>query len=153
MTVDSFIRTYTFKWADLDMNGHLPHSAYIDIATDTQFAFAAERGYGQSEFEKLNFGPVILRLDVRFYREVGLEHSVTDSLIVRGQSPDWARWKTRHEITRSDGESAARVNLEGTWLDLQTRQAIEPPDELKKILDLAPRAQNVEELRSFVRGK
>jgi len=37
MEPEGFSRTYAIKWADLDTNGHLRYSVYIDYAVDTQF--------------------------------------------------------------------------------------------------------------------
>ena len=151
MGVEGSSRTYEVKWADLDPVGHLRLSVYIDYAIDTQVRFVAEHGYPQAKSVELGFGPAVLRLETRYYSEVTLGESVTDSIKLAGMSPDGARWKIRHDIVKSDGEKAATVKVEGTWLDLRTRQAIAPPSDLRQLLDLLPRTANFEELRSFVR--
>src|SRR4030095_15790583 len=153
MEPTEFSRTYAVKWADLDTNGHLRYSVYIDYAVDTQFRSIAEYGYTPERLRVEGFGPVILRMETRYSREVTFDESVVDSLKLAGMSPDGARWKSRHDIVKPNGEMAATIKLEGVWVDVHTRQAIAPPPDLLHILNLIPRTENFEILRSFVRSK
>jgi acyl-CoA thioester hydrolase len=153
MELEGFSRTYAIKWADLDTNGHLRYSVYIDYAVDTQFRSIENYGYGPKKLMELGFGPVILRMETRYQREVTFDETVVDSLRLTGMSPDGARWKSRHDIAKSNGEMAATIKLEGVWVDVHTKQAIAPPADLLQILNLIPRTEDFETLRSFVRNK
>lgn len=153
MEPKEFSRTYAVKWADLDTNGHLRYSVYLDFAVDTQFRSLKEYGYTQERFVEKGIGPVSLRMEARYQHEVTIDDSVVDSLRIAGISPDGARWKSWHDIVKSNGDMAATIKLEGVWIDLHTRQAVAPPSDLLEILNLIPRTEDFETLRSFIRGK
>ena len=153
MELREFSRTFAVKWADLDTNGHLRYSVYIDYAVDTQFRSIEDQGYTPAKLMDKGFGPVILRMETRYSHEVTFDESVIDSFKIAGMSPDGARWKSRHDIIKSNGDTAATIKFEGVWLDVHTRQAILPPPDLLEILNLLPRTENFEILRSFVRSK
>jgi acyl-CoA thioester hydrolase len=153
MASKEFSRTYAVKWADLDTNGHLRYSVYVDYAVDTQFRSIEAHGYTPKKLMELGFGPVILRMETRYSREVTFDESVVDSLKITGMSPDGARWKSRHDIVKSNGDMAATIKLEGVWVDVHTKQAIAPPSDLLEILNSLPRTDEFETLRSFIRRK
>ena len=153
MELEGFFRTYAIKWADLDTNGHLRYSVYIDYAVDTQFRSIENHEYGPKKLMELGFGPVVLRMETRYQREVTFDETVVDWLKMMGMSPDGARWKARHDIVKSNGDMAATIKLEGVWVDVRTKQAIAPPPDLLKVLNLIPRTEDFETLRSFVRSK
>ena len=153
MEPKEFSRTFVVKWADLDTNGHLRYSVYIDYAVDTQFRSIESHGYTPKKLMDIGFGPVILRMETRFHQEVTFDESVVDSFKLAGLSPDGARWKSRHDILKSNGNKAATIKLEGVWVDVHTKQAIAPPPDLLQILNLLPRTENFEILRSFLRSK
>src|SRR5215510_3208529 len=148
-----FSRTYAIKWADLDTNGHLRYSVYIDFAVDTQFRSIENHGFTPKKLMELGFGPVILRMETRYQREVTFDETVVDSLKLAGLSPDGARWKSRHDIVKSNGDMAATIKLEGVWVNVHTKQAIAPPADLLQILNSLPRTDEFETLRSFIRSK
>ena len=153
MDLEGFSRTYTIKWADLDTNGHLRYSVYIDYAVDTQFRSVEIHGYTPKKLMEMGFGPAILRMETRYQREVTFDETVVNWLKITGMSPDGARWKSRHDIVKSNGETAASIKLEGIWIDIRSRQAIAPPPDFLEILNLIPRIKDFEILRSFVRNK
>lgn len=153
MEPKEFSRTFGIKWADLDTNGHLRYSVYVDFAVDTQFRSIESHGYTPKKLMELGFGPVILRMETRYQREVTFDESVTDLLKITGLSPDGARWKSRHDIIKSNGEMAAIIKLEGVWVNVHTKQAIVPPSDLLEILNSLPRTDEFETLRSFIRSK
>ena len=148
-----FSRAFAVKWADLDTNGHLRYSVYVDYAVDTQFRSLENYGYTPKKLMDLGFGPIILRMETRYSNEVTFDETVTDSFKMAGMSPDGARWLSRHEIIKPNGNTAATIKLEGVWLNVHTRQAIVPPPDLLEILNSLPRTENFEALRSFVRNK
>jgi len=151
MDAKDFSRTFAVKWADLDTNGHLRYSVYIDYAVDTQFRSIENHGYTPEKLMDLGFGPIILRMETRYQREVTFDETIIDSFKMAGLSPDGARWKSRHDILKSNGEKAATIKLEGVWVDVRTKQAIAPPSDLLLILNALPRVENFEILRSFLR--
>ena len=146
-----FSRTYEVKWSDLDPNGHVRHSVYDDYAADSRIRWLEESGFPPAKFSEDGFGPVILRQESRFYREVTIEDAITVTIRLAGLSPDGSRWKVHHAIIKSDGEKAAVLKIEGTWLDLKTRQATVPPSDLLQLFEELEKSKNFEELRSLIR--
>lgn len=153
MNDEGFSRTYSVRWADLDPNNQMRHSAYDDYAVDVRLQLMDANGFTQDRFKAIGFGPVILRQEARYYREVTGGETITITVRMAGMSPDGSRWKMQHEVLKASGEKAASITIEGTWLDLITRAAIVPPPELLAITDRLPRTGNFEELRSLVRRK
>jgi acyl-CoA thioester hydrolase len=153
MEQKDFSRAFAVRWADLDTNGHLRYSVYLDYAVDTQFRSLENYGYTAKKLLEMGFGPIILRMETRYSHEVTVDETVTDSFKLAGLSPDGARWLTRHDILKLNGKTAATIKLEGVWLNIHTRQAIAPPPDVLEIFNSLPRTENFETLRSFVRSK
>ena len=140
-------KTMEIRWADLDPNRHLRHSAYPDYATHVRFSYLAEHGYPPSRFTALNYGPVILKETTRFLREIGPGQRITMDFRMSGMAPDCSRFRMSHRVHRSDGELAAVVEVEGSWMDLATRRLRAPDPALLEILDDLPHTEDFEELR------
>ena len=136
-----FSRRFEVRWADLDANRHLRNTAYLDYATHVRFAYLAENGFPPSRFGELHFGPVILREEMTFLREVGPNEELTVDYRLAAVSEDGRRFRLRHRVFRRDGEEAARIETDGGWMDLATRKLRPPPEELSAVLNrLAPTA-------------
>jgi len=108
-------------------------------------------GFPPTRFSELGFGPVILRQESRFYREVTIQDSLTVTIRLTGLSQDGSRWKVHHDILKAGGEKAAALDIEGSWLDLRTRKAMVPPMELLNLFVELEQLDEIEELRSLVR--
>jgi acyl-CoA thioester hydrolase len=153
MADQGYSQSYRVKWADLDPNGHVRHSAYDDYAVDTRVRWMEQNGFPPRRFAELGFGPVILRQESRFYREVTLEDTITVTIQLKGLSADGSRWKVQHDILKASGEKAAALEIEGSWLDLRTRKAMAPPAELLRLFTQVQQPEELEELRSLVRRR
>ena len=82
------------------------------------------------EFFRLQIGPVVMKDEVEYFKEVGLQQKITVTYALAGQAPDGSRFLLRHEIFRPDGKLSARVTSAGGWLDLAERKLIVPPPAL-----------------------
>ena len=100
-----------------------------------RFAFLAENGFPPSRFGELQFGPVILREEMTFLREVGPNEVLTVDYRLAAVSEDGRRFKLRHRIFRGDGAEAARIETDGGWMDLASRKLRPPPAELQQALE------------------
>lgn len=151
MSNQDFSRAYDVKWSDLDPNGHVRHSVYYDYVADARFRWLEENGYNPSRFSQEGFGPILLKEEARFYKEITIEDEITVTIQLAGMSSDGSRWKVRHDIINSNRIKAAVLKIEGTWLDWKTRQAIAPPSDLLELFTQLKQSQNVEQMRSLVR--
>ncbi|NTU84930.1 MAG: thioesterase [Chloroflexales bacterium] len=144
-------KTFEVRWADLDPNRHVRSTAYADYATDTRLAWLVDQGFPLSRFEEHGFGPVLLREDSRFYREVMLGETITVSLQLSGSSADGSHWRFRQEVQCARGPVAATVEVEGGWIDLRTRRFIAPLAELVTLVASLSRSQDFAELPTLIR--
>ena len=122
--------TYHVRWAEMDPNGHMRHSAYADFAADQRIILLARWGFDLKKFAELRLGPILFREETKFLKEV----SAGDEIRVDGRftslSPDGGRWTILHTIYKADGRVAATVTVDGAWLDLDKRKLCLPPPEL-----------------------
>jgi len=139
-----FERTLYARWGDMDFNGHMKNTAYLDAGADVRMMFFADHGFSMREFEKRRIGPVILRDELEYFRELRLLDSVRVTLVMEGLSDDCGKFRMRNEFFRADGELAARVTSSGAWLDLEKRRLAAPPDDLARVLTQLERAADFE---------
>ena len=118
---EQFSRSFYVRWADLDFNGHMRNTAYLDVCGDVRMMYFRDAGFPVSEFERLRFGPVILRDDLEYFAEMRLLEEFDVSLALAGLSADAKRFRLRNEFSRS-GQRIARVTSSGGWLNLDTRR-------------------------------
>ncbi|XLZ72937.1 thioesterase family protein [Massilia sp. SR12] len=125
-----FERKMMAGWGDMDFNSHMANTAYLNKAGDIRMLFLAENGFPMAEFKRLNIGPVVMKDEISYSKEVLLLDQITVTLAVAGLSQDGSRWQLRSDIYRSDGKLAARINSSGGWLDLTARKLVTPPPAL-----------------------
>ncbi len=125
---------YTVRWAELDPNGHMRHSAYADFAADQRVNWLASLGYTVQHFAALRLGPILFREETKFFKELrGSEHIRVDGRVT-ASTPDGSRWTILHTIYKADGRVAATVEVDGAWLNLDQRKLTVPPAELAQAL-------------------
>ncbi len=148
-----YSKTLFAGWGDMDFNAHMRNTAFLDKAADVRMMFFAENGFPMSEFSKLRLGPVIMKDEVEYYREVALLEELTVTLAIAGLASDGSRFLIRNEFQRKDGRRCARVTSAGGWLDLATRKLVAPPPALLVALGALDRTADYAELASSVRER
>jgi acyl-CoA thioester hydrolase len=144
--MDRYTKTFTVRWADCDVNGHMRNTAYSEYAIDARVAYLGEHGFGLDRMLEAGFGPVILREEIDYLREVRLGESVRVDVTLLGLSPECARFRFGHAFEKEDGKACARIVLAGGWLDLRARRLTAPPEALALVLRAIPRGEGYEEL-------
>jgi len=140
-------------WADMDFNSHMKNTAYLDKTADVRQMFLIEHGFPMEQFLRLRIGPVVMKDEVEYFREVGLQQEITVSYALAGHAPDGSRFLLRHEIFRSDGKLAARVTSTGGWLDLTERKLIAPPPALLAAMNELERTEDFKVLPPSVNAR
>jgi acyl-CoA thioester hydrolase len=130
--------TYRTRWADMDPNGHMRHSAYADYAADQRLVLLAEWGYDIKEFARLRLGPILFREETVFLKEVHIGEEIRVDSRLRSVNDDGTRWSIMHTIYKTDGRVAANVAVDGAWLDLDKRKLTTPPAELAESFRALP---------------
>jgi acyl-CoA thioester hydrolase len=144
--VNEYSRTYEIRWSDLDANGHVNYSAYLNAAGEVRYRFFWEHGFPPEKFVQLGMGPVYTAIHAEFLREVRLGETVTITYAVSGLSPQGSRWRVHHDILKSNGKKTVSLDIEGVILDLTNRKPALPSPELLQIFQLIPHAKEFETL-------
>lgn len=116
-------------WGDMDFNSHMRNTAYLDKAVDARMLYFAGQGFSMSEFMRLRVGPVVMKDEIEYFREIHLLDRVTVRFLLAGLSVDGSRMLLRNEFLR-EGQLVARVTSAGGWLDLEKRKLVCPPPAL-----------------------
>jgi acyl-CoA thioester hydrolase len=140
-------------WGDMDFNSHMRNTAYLDKTADVRQMFLLEHGFPMEEFVRLKIGPVVMKDEVEYFREVGLQQQITVTYALAGQSDDGSRFLLRHEIFRPDGKLSARVTSTGGWLDLNERKLIAPPPALLAAMNSLDRTQDFVVMPSSIKQR
>lgn len=146
-----FERKLTAGWGDMDFNSHMRNTAYLDKSADVRMMYFSENGFPMAEFHRLRMGPVILRDELEYYREVGLLEEVRVTLEIAELSADGSRFLIQNTFYREDGKLVARVRSKGGWLDLNARRLVAPPDRLLGALQNSPRSDDFQEVPSSLK--
>jgi acyl-CoA thioester hydrolase len=138
-------REFQVRWADLDPNGHLRHTAYMDYAAQARVGFLNDFGFTLERLQKLHLGPVLFKEDTQYLREVRANERISVTTELSGLSANDKHWRMRHQIFKVDGSLACVIDVQGAWLDLATRKLVAAPAELQVAMRRAPRTQDYAE--------
>jgi len=126
------------RWSDLDPNFHLRHSVYYDWAAQCRIEFLKEKGLTPAVMQQLNFGPIILREEAVFRKEIKYGDTVQiDLRLIRGKR-DYSRWTIAHEIKKNENVLCAVVTIDGAWLNVIERKLFIPPVEAIRVFQQMP---------------
>ena len=135
------------RWADVDANRHMRHSAYADYGAHARVELFCALGFDMARFEALELGPVLLREELIYRREVAMGQEVLVRSAIAALSPQADRLHIAHTMRKvADDQVAAHIRAEIAWMDLRARRLISPPEALRAALHAAPRADDFQVL-------
>ena len=134
-----FSRLIQIRWADIDANRHLRHSAYYDYGAALRIMFLSENGLTTQKLEELQIGPILFREEAIFKREIRLEDMITVDVALVKATPNYSRWSLRHNFSKSDGSLAAIINMDAAWIDLIKRKLTVPDEFVQQLFNNCPR--------------
>jgi len=144
-------KTLFAAWGDMDFNSHMRNTAYLDKSADVRMMFFSENEFPMTEFAALRLGPVIMKDEMEYFKEIGLLEALRVTLSLAAMSEDGSRFLMRNEFFRVDGTLAARVTSTGGWLDLSARKLVAPPQRLLDALRSLPRTEDFRSLASRIK--
>jgi acyl-CoA thioester hydrolase len=147
-----FQERFAVRWSDLDVNRHVRNTIFSELATHARIRLLESFGFGQSRFESLCFGPVMLREEIRYRRELVFGEAGLVTALIAGLSADGSHSPVYQEVRRENGKQAAVLRIDGAWMHLVHRKLIPPPPDLLEILQRVPRTEDFEVLRSVLRN-
>lgn len=151
MQTEPYRQSLTVRWADLDSNGHMSNTAYLDACVDVRFGYFTHRGVPPAEIARMGIGPVVRRDEVTYHRELRLHEIYEVDLRLAGISDDGSHFSIANSFARGDGKLAAVVVSTGGWLDLSTRKLTTPPAAIVQALLALPRTEDYRALQSSLR--
>ncbi|MDD9301845.1 MAG: thioesterase family protein [Desulfobacter sp.] len=122
------------RWADMDFNGHMKNTAFLDYAADCRMLFFKSKGFPMATFAKLRIGPVVFSDTIRYFKELFMYEPFYVRFLLQEINLEGSRFSIVNEICQMDGTLAALVESKSCWLDLDTRKIISPPDDLHAIV-------------------
>lgn len=145
---NEFSCPFSAGWGDMDFNGHMRNTAFLDMGGTARMMYFKEHGFSMREFEKLRFGPVILRDELSYFKEIFLLEEFHVTVALAGQSQDKVRFRFRNTFLKGDGKVAATVTSTGGWFSLELRRFAPPPETLAAVIDALARTEDFEELKA-----
>lgn len=140
--MEQYGKEVTIRWADLDPNFHLRHSAYYDIAAQVRNEYLEESGVTLEVMKTLHFGPVIFREECLFKRELFYGEKVFVRVEVIKLRKDFSRWSVRNTFHKANGSVAALLTVDGAWIDTEARKLTLPPTVGAEVIDSLPKSED-----------
>lgn len=137
--MDSYKKKIDVRWADLDPNFHMLHSRYYEMGAYIRMCFFVENGITEKELQEHRIGPILLREECTFRREIKFGDDVEIDLHITKAKPNLLRWSIEHTITRN-GELSAIIRVDGSWINLDRRRMAAPPEDFVKVFELMPKS-------------
>ena len=123
----------SIRWADLDPNFHVMHSKYYEYGATCRMKFLMDNGLTTGWMQKNFLGPILLREECLFKKELTLKDELIIDLKAISVSENFSRWTLQHHIYKADRQLAAIINIDGAWMDIKLSTLAEPPEEVKEV--------------------
>lgn len=125
-----FEKIFEVKWADVDQNRHVRHSAYYDYGAYVRIRFITESGYGAKKSDEIHLGLILFKEECHFIREISPDDKVRVNILKGDINKDGSRWTVYHEIYNQNEEKVAHIKAIGAWMDTSKRKLTIPPADL-----------------------
>ncbi|MBX6356356.1 MAG: acyl-CoA thioesterase [Micromonosporaceae bacterium] len=133
---DTFTVRVTVRGYELDTQGHLNQSVYLQYAEHARWELLRAAGISQDALITSGIGPVVLETTIRYLRELrgGDEVEVSCEF-------EWGEGRTfriRQDYRRPDGTQVADLVAVAGLLDLRERRLVAQPRERLRALARSP---------------
>ena len=135
-----FEQRFRVGWSDQDGNAHMGSASYLGYASDTRMHYFTEHGFTMARFASEKFGPVVVRDELIYRRELRLMDDFAVDFELVGISENGIRFRVRNTFRTASEDVAASVTSEGVWFDLEHRRPRIPPSELDTLMRALVRA-------------
>ena len=137
-----FSKQLSIRWADLDPNFHLRHSAYYDFGAQHRIEILEDLGLTLRVMQQQHFGPVIFREECVFRKEIKIHDTIVMHTKMARMKPDASRWTIIHELYNED-VLCATITVEGAWMDTKIRKLATPtPEVIISAMSVFPKTEN-----------
>ena len=140
--MEAIVQPVQVRWADLDPNFHLRHSVYYDWGAMCRIEYLNNAGLGWKRMQQLQIGPIILREECIFKKEIRPDDVVTIDINLVKAKKNYSRFTIRHKIKKEHGIISAILTVDIAWLNGITRKLAVLPEEDIKLLEHGPFADD-----------
>jgi YbgC/YbaW family acyl-CoA thioester hydrolase len=127
-----FSHSIIIKEQHLDTLGHVNNAVYLTLFEEARWQFLDSKNYPLEVVMKEKKGPVILDLQLKFFKELKLRDQVQITFEAVDVQKKVAILK--QQMINARGEVAAELTMTSAFFDLQTRRIIEPNEAWKYVL-------------------
>lgn len=132
-------------WSDMDPNQHMRHTSYSQYAAHVRISFFAEQGYPLTDLANQGLGAVLLREQTTYFREVGMHERLTFNVELLKSTKDYSRYTIVQRILKENGKLAAKVMIDGSWIDMEKRRIVAPfPEVVEAVINQLPYHEDFE---------
>jgi len=131
----NFSSEHQVRWDNLDANGHMRNSAYLDLSVQARFEFFAAGGFTPAEFDLHGVGPVVLAETLTYKKECFLMETLRIQVRITHIKEDGSRFSLVTDIYKPNGELAATVSVDAAVFHLATRRIGPAPESMLEILN------------------
>jgi acyl-CoA thioester hydrolase len=147
MTSKDFIVPILARWADIDLNQHMRHSAFADWAAFARMEWLNANGFTIQKLVEQKMTPILFEDRTRYLKEILLGEQVHIELQLAGANRDGSQWFLRH-IFRRGATVCAVHEAKGAWFSVATRRVIPPPPALLEAYSNMARTDDYTQLGS-----
>jgi YbgC/YbaW family acyl-CoA thioester hydrolase len=112
------------KEQHLDSYGHVNNAMYLSLYEEARWEAITAGGYGYKVVHETGMGPVILAIDLKFFKELNLRETITVNLEMI--SYEGKIFKMKQQMLKANGEVASEMILTAGFFDLKNRKLILP---------------------------
>jgi acyl-CoA thioester hydrolase len=147
MTTKDFVVQIVPRWADMDLNQHMRHSAFADWASYARTEWLHINSFTMEKLVELKITPIMFEDRTRYLKEVLLGERIHLELQLAGADREGSQWFVRHIFRR--GETVCAVyEAQGAWFNIATRRVVPAPPGLLEAYSNLKRTDDFAELRS-----
>ena len=139
-----YVKPIEIRWSDLDPNFHVKHSSYYDFGAYCRMNFFTETGTTIQLLAEHKVGPILLREECVFKRELHFGDKVTIDLKLKKARHDYSRWTLVHGLYKNGDKLCAVITVDGGWLDTTRRKLSASPDFASKTIESLERTPDFE---------
>jgi len=140
--MDKFSKTISIRWADIDANFHLRHSAYYDFGAQQRMEILEQTGLTMQVMQAQSLGPILLREECVFKKEIRLSDIITINIKIAKMKADASRWTIQHQLLSEENKCCALITVDGAWIDTKKRKLLSPiPTIIINALNAFPKAE------------
>jgi YbgC/YbaW family acyl-CoA thioester hydrolase len=124
----------TIKESNVDSYGHLNNANYLMLFEEARWEMVTPKGFGFSQVHEMKQGPVLLEVNLKFYKEILLREEITietELISYKGKIGQLVQ-----RMVKSDGVVACEAQMTFGLFDMNLRKLIEPTTEWKKALNM-----------------